>query len=725
MKRLTLIGLTFFLTFSAIAQYQEMNGPEGGIIWELFNSSENYYFAITDNSGIYRSIDNLQSWHPTSLLNDRYKMTQTPDGRIYAVNTSGLFVSNDSGVNYERVSGADQLWLPKYIEAINDSVLVILSENPSGRIFRSIDSGEHWETVFDFNSYFYFNCLTLADNGTLFATAKGTHPDQRFARVLRSIDNGATWQELNYGTPVEYQMYCISDSQNNVFLESTDNIYKSIDNGDHWTILTTPFLFTDIMWKNRNDYLHVIDMNGDHYYSSNAGANWTNANFVNPIHNEILSYCSSNDTVIALSKGSGVFQSNNSGQDWVPANNGLTATRITQLAVNNQGIVVAGNINSNTIFGYDSEDQWHSYDLSFKPKRVFCCSDNHFYCSDVADLEHHIYHSTDNAQTWNELVLPEILRQANLMDVQLYNDDLYIAVNSYGGALYKTTDEGLNWEIVNGIDRVKYIDVGPNNEFYVSNERVLCRYREVGVNWDTLYVASEIDSDLHQFAIDPSNGNIVLTDRMLGVKYSSDGGTTWEDRNDLSWLPSSWYWFRSNTLEMDSEGTIYMTAEIDYDFEPWHIFLTVSSSDGGITWENFGEGLPLEHAESFHIGQDGNLYAGTFHGVYKRDLNSWISHDKEKLPKSVNTIFAYPNPFNSSVRISMNNDQSSTVNLRIFDVLGREVYDFENISITNGKRELIWKGKNSVGEILPNGVYFIHLRTDENKTISRKVVLLK
>jgi len=724
MRRLTLAIISFCLALNSFAQFESLNGPEGGIIWEIFESSAGYKFALTDNSGIYRSDRNLESWQITSLTSSRYKMSETPDGRLYAVNNFGLYLSYDSGLNFERVNGANNLWLPKYIEAVNDSVIIILSENPSGRIFRSSDHGENWETVFDFNSYFYFNCLTKAANGTLFATAKGTHPDQRYARVLRSTDDGASWQELNYGEVTEFQMSCLCDSNNNVYLESTDNIYKSTDNGDSWSTLNTPFSLVDIFIKNTNDNLHVFDMDGDHYMSDNGGLQWINQNFENPQNVEMLFYYLDDLTITAVSKGFGIYQSTFPVTEWVSKCDGLTASHVNQLAVNGEGIVLSCDINSSALFRSDRTGQWHRTGEEFKPRKVFSCSEGHFYCSDFTDLVHHIYHSTDNAQNWNEIVVPEILRQADLTDLKRYNNQLYIAVNSYGGALFRSNDEGLNWEEVQGINPVKDIEVGPNNELYVSNDRVLCKYRENGTEWDTLYVADEFGGVIWQFTVDPSNGNIILSDRQLGIRYSTDGGQTWDDRNDLTWLPLDWYWFRSNSLETSIDGTIYLTAEIDYDFDPWHIYLTLKSSDGGLSWGNCNEGMVSDNAEIFHLGKDGNLYAGTYHGVYKKTILSTVDNLKKNIPSEFSIRNVYPNPFNSTIEIVFYLDKPSVVNMKIFDVLGREVFVSNGNIYNQGKNTMMWQAAGLEGLQMSSGIYFVSLKTNKS-IVTKRITFLK
>ena len=79
----------------------------------------------------------------------------------------------------------------------------------------------------------------------------------------------------------------------------------------------------------------------------------------------------------------------------------------------------------------------------------------------------------------------------------------------------------------------------------------------------------------------------------------------------------------------------------------------------------------------------------------------------------------YPNPFNPTTQISFSLDHQSMVNLRLFDVLGREIK-----ILTSGKYQ---SGMHTItldASMLPSGIYFYQLQTG-NFTATRKLTLLK
>ena len=101
-------------------------------------------------------------------------------------------------------------------------------------------------------------------------------------------------------------------------------------------------------------------------------------------------------------------------------------------------------------------------------------------------------------------------------------------------------------------------------------------------------------------------------------------------------------------------------------------------------------------------------------------------------PSTINRIFTlhpnYPNPFNAKTTIPFTLSQAGEVELKVFDVTGREVGAFSQTPLQGwypaGNHSVVW---NADG--LASGAYLIQLTvdglTDKNVCATRKVVLLK
>lgn len=80
------------------------------------------------------------------------------------------------------------------------------------------------------------------------------------------------------------------------------------------------------------------------------------------------------------------------------------------------------------------------------------------------------------------------------------------------------------------------------------------------------------------------------------------------------------------------------------------------------------------------------------------------------------TLATAPNPFSSSINISYSMPQAGNVDIKVYDILGKEVATIvKNESQASGKHDLKWDNS------LDNGIYFIHMKVGD-KTIVRKVV---
>ena len=88
-------------------------------------------------------------------------------------------------------------------------------------------------------------------------------------------------------------------------------------------------------------------------------------------------------------------------------------------------------------------------------------------------------------------------------------------------------------------------------------------------------------------------------------------------------------------------------------------------------------------------------------------------------PRNFSLNPAYPNPFNSSIQIEFTLPIKTNVNLKIFDILGREIDLITHQQYESGVHQIIWHANN-----VSSGVYFIKFKTEKfSKT--QKIVLVK
>jgi len=105
-------------------------------------------------------------------------------------------------------------------------------------------------------------------------------------------------------------------------------------------------------------------------------------------------------------------------------------------------------------------------------------------------------------------------------------------------------------------------------------------------------------------------------------------------------------------------------------------------------------------------------------------LFSSVETESQDLPLKTSLSNNYPNPFNPKTLISYNLTVKSEVDLRIFDILGREIAALVNEEKSAGMHTIEWDGKNSRGQQVSGGVYLCCFEAGKFRQ-TRKLTLLK
>ena len=101
-----------------------------------------------------------------------------------------------------------------------------------------------------------------------------------------------------------------------------------------------------------------------------------------------------------------------------------------------------------------------------------------------------------------------------------------------------------------------------------------------------------------------------------------------------------------------------------------------------------------------------------------------VGHDLDLDPAGYRMDQNFPNPFNPITKIDYNLKESGNVNVKVFDVLGKNVktlvQDFQNL----GQHSVYWDATNHVGEPVTAGMYFYTIESKNFKQ-TKKMILLK
>ncbi len=86
----------------------------------------------------------------------------------------------------------------------------------------------------------------------------------------------------------------------------------------------------------------------------------------------------------------------------------------------------------------------------------------------------------------------------------------------------------------------------------------------------------------------------------------------------------------------------------------------------------------------------------------------------------------FPNPFNPETSIRYNLPEAGAVTLEIFDLLGRRVSTLvDRRNHAAGFHNTTWNGRDAHGQPVASGVYIYRLRSNNNLSVVRKMILMK
>ena len=144
-------------------------------------------------------------------------------------------------------------------------------------------------------------------------------------------------------------------------------------------------------------------------------------------------------------------------------------------------------------------------------------------------------------------------------------------------------------------------------------------------------------------------------------------------------------------------------------------------SGDSIIVSNVTEEISLDPGE-FHIYTNKKLETPEY------DILNPIVDDPDVLHK-FNLAQNYPNPFNPSTTIEFELARNALVQVKIYDILGREVRELVNKKLASGRYEVLWNGKNRHGISVGSGVFIYEIQVESAGKMlfrqSRKLVLLR
>jgi len=389
------------------------------------------------------------------------------------------------------------------------------------------------------------------------------------AGLFLSEDGGSSWAQLNSQYwPIQLAFDAVDPDILYLGAAGGNEFYRSLDQGLSWEQITTD----------------IIAENG--CYSVYPAAHPTKAG--------VVYFGMGSCGVMQLEPDEGgVYYSTDYGQTWKMRNNGLTNRDIQTLAIHPDGVtLVAGTYEGNTFYSEDGGLNWQAGDtLAYGVTRVFInpYKTKQAWAITREDLlgivgDAKIYRS-DNLKDWTEVEGLEILTGGGSFQAQMafLNDSIWLASNK----LYRSTDNGINWEEKLGITRTLQAIVIPPEKpqtIYIGSDFGIEKTTDGGATW------VDVNDGLagmapQALAVSSSDLNQVYVKTHQGIYKSVDAGNSWQYLDHgISGFPGG------SLLDVGIEDdqilfyTNGCTGEFCIDI----------STNGGSTWETLTSDLPAQ-----------------------------------------------------------------------------------------------------------------------------------
>jgi photosystem II stability/assembly factor-like uncharacterized protein len=315
------------------------------------------------------------------------------------------------------------------------------------------------------------------------------------------------------------------------------------------------------------------------------------------------------------------------------------------------------------------------------------------------------YQSTDSGTTWNAVTPTGIPEDIAVWSIAMIDTTLFAGTT---GDIYKSSDNGNTWtELNSGIPanaRITSIVASGDAIIAGSAGNGIFKTTNGGTSW------TEINSGLTNIYISQLT---VMDTKLLAVTL---GGVFVSDNEGISWAADISGLENVNCFVVVNEQLLAGTDDNG-------VYL---SGDGGVTWTSFGSGLPgSTRVWSLAVSSEG-IFAGTDKGIWKlplSEINTNVESTNE-LPNGFSLKQNFPNPFNPRTKIkysipSVGTRRGVFVQLKVYDMLGREIITLVNEEKPSGNYEVNFNASN-----LPSGIYFYRLQAG-SFVETKKMTLLK
>lgn len=105
-------------------------------------------------------------------------------------------------------------------------------------------------------------------------------------------------------------------------------------------------------------------------------------------------------------------------------------------------------------------------------------------------------------------------------------------------------------------------------------------------------------------------------------------------------------------------------------------------------------------------------------------VESTVTNDIEYFADDYKLLPAFPNPFNPETTIAYELSIDSPVKIKIFNLIGEQVFHWETENQAGGRHSIVWNAVNDKNFPLSSGIYFCMVELG-SMTFHQRLILAK
>ncbi len=588
---------------------QHNDGISGSsIVGVAINSSDtDTVYALTTNSGVYKTTDGGDSWTAANsglpdsktvgsahLYGNLLTMDPHNSSVLYANFGGKIFKTTNGASSWNESNSGIEVCAPNYAIAgvivdPTDSNHLLAGHTVSGclgGIFESTNEGSSWSritTTGPINNDAWPLAIDPGNSQHLYVAPV-------YLSFLYSTDGGSTWiRNVPTGASNAGQALAVHPTTHTrIFYGDSTGLYISSDSGLSWTSLTSqvPGTVYDIKFAETDSNLGYIASTEGIFKTLNGGTSWSEIGSHGDLTPRTLAIDPTDYNTIYLgSSASGMYKSSDGGNTFAEINDGIPVSLdVSSLAIapSNHDVYYAA------LYGlgfFRSDDRGYTWrEVSSSYTQV---NNTNYILIDPTDEDTlyagfgATYKSTDGGETFTLVNDPagdqSQYFQAAAIDPE--NPSHLIIADNHTLVTYQSLDAGNTWDPIASFNPNSYImniqfDPTNSNNVYAATYDYFWKSTDNGDSWTRIIdgFTAGFDHQVDALAIDPAHPTtLYIGTRSDHVLKSIDSGVSWTTTGYVSDTGGA----TPNWLITDSSGNVYA-----FNFYGWE-----QSTDGGATWE--------------------------------------------------------------------------------------------------------------------------------------------